>query len=232
MSSTKSSPSGGPRAPKRSSLPFVVLGAIVVVAFAIALLASGGDDGDDDGGDTATGDTAGEGSESGSGELLATAGISVTGDDLAPIGDGGDDPAVGTPAPTLEGVDPTGQGTAVEYDEPTLLAFLAHWCPHCQAELPQLVALADEGALDGMDAVVVLTGTDETAPNYPPAPWLEREGWSGRVILDDEGQSAAQAFGLTSYPYLVLVDGDGEVIARNAGELGLEGLRELVAQAG
>ncbi|HEY1117001.1 MAG TPA: TlpA disulfide reductase family protein [Acidimicrobiales bacterium] len=233
MSSTKSSPSGGPRAPKRSSLPFLVLGAIVVVAFAIALLASGGDGGDDDGADTATGDTTtGAGSESGAGELLATAGISVAGDDLAPLADGGDDPAVGTPAPTLEGVDPTGQGTSVEYDEPTLLAFLAHWCPHCQAELPQLVALADEGALDGMDAVVVLTGTDETAPNYPPAPWLEREGWSGRVILDDEGGSAAQAFGLTSYPYLVLVDGDGEVIARNAGELGLEGLRELVAQAG
>src|SRR3546814_8262437 len=164
--------------------------------------------------------------------LFRSAGISVTGDDLVPRADGGDDPAVGTPAPTLEGVDPTGQGTSVEYDEPTLLAFLAHWCPHCQAELPQLVALADEGALDGMDAVVVLTGTDETAPNYPPAPWLEREGWSGRVILDDEGGSAAQAFGLTSYPYLVLVDGDGEVIARNAGELGLDGLRELVARAG
>lgn len=216
--STTQRPDGPVRA-RRSYTPFIVLGVILVVAVGIALLASsGGDDSADGGVD--------------GGELLATAGISASGAQLPPLPESGDDPATGTAAPTLEGVSPAGQGTAVAFDQPTLIAFMAHWCPHCQAELPQLVALADEGALDGMDAVVVLTGTDETAPNYPPAPWLEREGWSGRVILDDEGQSAAQAFGLTSYPYLVLVDGDGEVIARNAGELGLEGLRELVAQAG
>ena len=223
MSSTKTAPSGGPVAPKRSYLPFIVLGAIVLVALGIALLASGGDDGGD--ADTATdGGTA-------SGELLATAGITVDGEQLPALPETGDDPAVGTAAPTLEGVDPTGQGTVVEYEEPTLIAFLAHWCPHCQAELPQLVELAEEGGLDGVDPVVVLTGTDEAAPNYPPAPWLDREGWTGRVILDDEGGSAAGSFGLTSYPYLVLVDADGNVIARNAGELGLDGLREFVAQA-
>ena len=234
MSTTKTPPSGGPGARKRSYLPFVVLGAIVAVAFAVALLASGGDDdsaGDTTAGDTATGDTTGD-VDTPAGELLATAGISIVGDDLPPLPDGGDDPAVGTPAPTLEGVDPTGQGTTVEYEEPTLVAFLAHWCPHCQAELPQLVALAEEGALEGIDPVIVLTGTDQAAPNYPPAPWLDREGWTGRVILDDDGGPAALAFGLTSYPYLVLVDADGNVIARNAGELGLEGLRDFVAQAG
>ena len=203
----------------RSYTPFIVLAAIVAVALGVALLASGSDDDSADGGPA-------------SGELLATAGITVRGEQLPPLGADGEDPAVGSPAPTLEGVDPTGQGTTVEYERPTLLAFLAHWCPHCQAELPELVTLADEGALDGMDAVVVLTGTDESAPNYPPAAWLEREGWDGRVILDDDGSPAAGAFGLTSYPYLVLVDADGEVIARNAGELGLDRLRDFVAQAG
>ncbi len=222
MSSTKAP--GDARNPivrTRSYLPFVVLAAIVAVALGIALLASGGDD-----------DGAGTAADTASGELLATAGITVGGDQLPPYDAEGDDPAVGTAAPTLEGVDPTGQGTTVEYDQPTLVAFLAHWCPHCQAELPELVTLAEEGALDGMDAVIVLTGTDEAAPNYPPAAWLEREGWDGRVVLDDDGSPAAAAFGLTSYPYLVLVDADGEVIARNAGELGLEGLRDFVGQAG
>ena len=59
---------------------------------------------------------------------------------------------------------------------------------------------------------------------------VEREGWTGRVLLDDEGSPAASAFGLTSYPYLVLVDGDGNVVDRNAGRLGLDGLREFVGQ--
>lgn len=221
-SSTKPQPRD-PVAAKRSYTPFIVLGAIVVVALAIALLASGG--GDDDA-DTATGGGAA------SGELLATADIRVRGAPLPPRPEGGDDPAAGAAAPTLEGVDPTGEATTVEYGQPTLVAFLAHWCPHCQAELPELVALAEEGALDDMDAVIVLTGTDESRPNHPPAPWLEEEGWTGRVILDDERGSAASGFGLTSYPYIVLVDADGEVVARNAGGLGLERLRQFVGQAG
>jgi cytochrome c biogenesis protein CcmG/thiol:disulfide interchange protein DsbE len=215
-SSTKTVRPSARRSPQRSYTPFIVLGAIVVVALGNALLATGGDD---DGG-------------TGSGDLLATAAITVRGAPLPPLPEGGADPAAGTPAPTLEGVDPTGQGTEVAYEQPTLVAFLAHWCPHCQAELPELVALAEEGALDDMDAVVVLTGTDETRPNHPPAPWLEEEGWTGRVILDDEGGPAASAFGLTSYPYVVLVDADGDVIARNAGGLGLDGLRQFVRQAG
>ncbi len=221
--STRTSPDDGrsPIVTSRSYIPFVVLGAIVAIALAVALVAMGGDEDDD----VSAGDDA-------SGELLDTAGITARGGTLPPLAQGAQDPAAGMPAPTLEGVDPTGQGTTVEYDQPTLVAFLAHWCPHCQAELPELVTLADEGALDGMDAVVVLTGTDPGRPNHPPAAWLQREGWDGRVLLDDERGTAAGAFGLSSYPYLVLVDADGEVIARNAGELGLEGLREFVGQAG
>lgn len=216
--STTQRPDGPVRA-RRSYTPFIVLGVILVVAVGIALLASsGGDDSADGGVD--------------GGELLATAGISASGAQLPPLPESGDDPATGTAAPTLEGVSPTGQGTAVAFDQPTLIAFMAHWCPHCQAELPELVELAEAGGLDGIDAVVVLTGTDESAPNYPPGPWVDREGWTGRVLLDDADGTAASAFGLTSYPYLVLVDADGDVIDRNAGGLGLDGLRDFVGQVG
>ena len=172
-SSTKPARPRGGKAAKRSYTPFIVLGAIVVIAFGIALLASAGDD------------------ESGD-DQLATAAVTVRGDQLPPLPEGGGDPTVGTPAPTLEGVDPDGQGTQVTYDEPTLVAFLAHWCPACQAEVPELVALAEEGGLDDLDVVAVLTGTDASAPNHPPGAWLDREGWTGRVLLDDEGSPAAE----------------------------------------
>ena len=225
MSSPNPVPSGGPVARRRSYTPFIVLAVIVAVALGVALLASS----DDDDADTTAADAGGA---TASGELLATAEVEVGGQTLPPLPDGGDDPALGMPAPTLQGVDPSGDPAAVEYEQPTLIAFLAHWCPHCQAELPELVALAEEGTLDGIDAVVVLTGTDEARPNHPPGPWLDREGWTGRVVLDDEGGPAASAFGLTSYPYLVLVDADGQVVDRNAGELGLEGLGDFVGQVG
>lgn len=214
---TASGPSTG-----RSPLPWIALAVVVVVAVVVALLASGGDDSGDDGTDAAS---------SSGGEALATAEVTVAGGALAPLG-GGEDPAAGEVAPTLEGVAPDGTPITVEPSgEPTLLAFLAHWCPHCQAELPRLVDLAESGELEGLRPVVVLTGTDESAPNYPPADWLEREGWTGEVLVDDDGAPAAQAYGLTSYPYLVLLDGEGRVIARSAGELGEEGLRAFVDQA-
>jgi len=200
-------------APRKTILPVVALVVAGLVAVGVALLA-GGDEGD------------------GGGDVLATAEVTVRGDPLPPLADG-PDPAVGSPAPGLEGVSEQGNPTTVEpTGEPTLLAFLAHWCPHCQAELPRLVDLAEEGALDGVRTIAVLTGTDESRPNYPPAAWLEREGWAGEVLLDDADQPAAAAYGLTSYPFLVLLDADGEVIARSAGELGAAGLQELVAQLG
>lgn len=202
--------------PRRSLLPFVVVAVVAVIAIGVAVLLSSGDDGGSDG------------------EALATAGITVRGDPLPELPASGDDPAVGMPAPTLEGVSPDGTPTNVDFegDEPTLLAFLAHWCPHCQAELPNLVTMAEEGQLDDVRPVVVLTGTDEAAPNYPPGPWIEREGWTGPTILDDEAYQAGGAYGLSGYPYLVLVDADGNVLARSSGELGLEGLVTFVERAG
>jgi len=204
----------GPRE-RRSWLPWIALAVVVVVAVAVALLASDGD-----GGDATVDDGA-----------LATAEVSVAGEPLPPLEEG-DDPAVGAEAPTLEGVAPDGTPTTVEpTGEPTLLAFLAHWCPHCQVELPRIVDLAEAGELDELRTVVVLTGTDEAAPNHPPAAWLDREGWTGEVLVDDADTPAARAFALSSYPYLVLLDGEGRVVARSAGELGEDGLRAFVAQA-
>ncbi len=46
-------------------------------------------------------------------------------------------------------------------------------------------------------------------PNFPPADWLQDEGWSGDVLVDDESMTAATAYGLAGYPFLVMLDADG-----------------------
>ena len=52
--------------------------------------------------------------------------------------------------------------------------FLAHWCPHCQAEVPLLSPyLAGDDAPEGLQTVAVSTGVDSTRDNYPPDQWLE-----------------------------------------------------------
>lgn len=118
-----------------------------------------------------------------------------------------------------------------------VIAFLAHWCPHCQAEVPRLVELADaQGDLDGVELVAVATRSDDRRPQFPPGEWLAGEDWPGRVMVDsdaapDEAPAALAAYGVSSFPFLVAVDADGEVVARAAGEQGTDGLRALFEAA-
>jgi cytochrome c biogenesis protein CcmG/thiol:disulfide interchange protein DsbE len=155
--------------------------------------------------------------------------VAVEGTALAPLPRSGTDPAVGTEAPIVAGIDADEAPTAIGGPgEPTIVAFLAHWCPHCNAELPILVDLQEDGTFDGVRTVAVLTGTNSAAPNYPPVSWLDDAGWSGDVLLDDESSTAAGAYGLTSYPLLVALDADGAVVARTSGERSAE---EVAAMA-
>lgn len=155
--------------------------------------------------------------------------IATQGEPLPELPDGGDDPAVGRPAPQLEGTNAEGTPVRVgQGGEPTVVFFLAHWCPHCQDEVPEIVALMEEGQLDGVRVVGVLTGTDRAAPNHPPVAWLERESWTGEVILDDEQGTAARAYGLSGYPFAVYLDADGTVVTRTSGAIGGEGILQRV----
>jgi thiol-disulfide isomerase/thioredoxin len=143
-----------------------------------------------------------------------------------------DDPAVGQPAPQIDGEAPDGTSERLgEAGQPTLAVFLAHWCPHCQAELPLLVELEADGAFDGVRLVAVLTGTDPAAPNFPPTAWLDEEGWRGEVILDDRSAAAASAYGVGGYPFLVAIDAEGDVVARSSGEVPAEDVEALAAAA-
>jgi cytochrome c biogenesis protein CcmG/thiol:disulfide interchange protein DsbE len=147
--------------------------------------------------------------------------VAVSGQALPQFSDPTADPAIGMPAPSVSGVDFNGQ--AVEFTPgqgPAVLVFLAHWCPHCQSELPVLAAWQEANPdMLGLEMYAVATGTANTEPNYPPGPWIEREGWAGSVIMDDQNYTAAKQFGLTKYPYFVVVDSDGLVQLRTSGGL-------------
>lgn len=155
--------------------------------------------------------------------------VTVDGTPLPRFTSTADDPAIDTAAPVLQGR--AADGTAVSVGgagRPTMIAFLAHWCPHCQRELPLLVQLMARGDLHGVRVVAVLTGTNPDAPNFPPVAWLRRARWKGDVLLDDDTTDAALSYGLSSYPFLVFLDSKGNVVARTVGELPA---KEVVALA-
>lgn len=159
--------------------------------------------------------------------------VTVTGDVLPAFDSAANpDPAVGMLAPVLSGKGFTGNVVSTEpTGTPTLLVFLAHWCPHCQAEVPLLVEWEKSGTMpNGIDVIGVTTGTDSANPNYPPSEWLARENfpatWS--VLTDSADTAGGNAFGLAGYPYFVLVGGDGKVLWRSSGEVPMDELTATI----
>ena len=144
------------------------------------------------------------------------------------------DTAIGLPAPVVSGKGFT--GTEITTDgagTPTLLVFLAHWCPHCQREVPLLVEWEKDGKTPtGVDVIAVATGTDPANPNYPPSEWLAREEFPALwpVIADSADKKAANAFGLSGYPFFVLVDAQGKVFKRLSGEVPMDELTAIINQ--
>jgi thiol-disulfide isomerase/thioredoxin len=107
-----------------------------------------------------------------------------------------------------------------------LVVFLAHWCPHCNAEIPRLIEWKDSGAMPAdLGVVGVSTGARDDAPNWPPSQWVVDKAWPWPVMADNEDQNAAVAFGVSGYPGLILLNGDGKVLARRSGEAGIDELK-------
>jgi len=145
--------------------------------------------------------------------------VTVTGDYLPVLPESGSDPAVGMTMPTMKGDDLQGNDLTIgPSGNPQMLVYLAHWCPHCQAEVPVLVEWMKNGGNGDVEVRGVTTGIDSNKPNYPPTTWLNDAGWTAPTLIDPTG-IAAEASGLSSYPYFIFLDDKGNVTSRTSGEL-------------
>lgn len=142
----------------------------------------------------------------------------------------GTDPAVGKKAPQVRGIDFARDPIAITHGRPTVIVFLAHWCPHCRNDVPAVTAwLKDRPVPPGIDFFAVSTWVDPSRPNYPPATWLEEENWPVPTLVDDEHSSVGEAFGLRGTPFWVVIGADGTVLGRVEAELGGPGLERVFA---
>ena len=161
----------------------------------------------------------------------ATTPIRVSGDTLPALDAGASsDPAVGLPIPTITGTDQSGEPMTIGPDDgPLALVIVAHWCPHCQAEIPRLVReITENGLPDGVNVVTLSTSINRAQPNYPPSAWLDRESWDQPTMVDDAKSTALAALGISSFPGFVFVDADGKVVSRTTGEIPMETWRQAL----
>lgn len=198
-------------------VPLLAVGAVIVVAWAAIALS----------GDGSAASSPPPAAAPDAGVVTGDAPV-ITGQSLATYDPATADAAVGELAPTLAGASFDGSRVTLGGSgRPAIVVFLAHWCSHCQAEVPQVQAWIDSGGVpDGVDVVSISTAADSAAPNYPPETWLAREGWTPPVMVDPTG-SIATAFGLSAYPYFVFVDADGTVAGRTTGEVPIADLQTV-----
>ncbi len=154
----------------------------------------------------------------------------VEGEALPVYATGEEDAATGVTAPSSQGADWNDNPVTIEPDgTPKIVVFLAHWCPHCQAEVPVIQQWIDEGNLpDDVEMISISTLANEVRDNFPPNEWLEEVGWTPPVMLDDEVGTLAVSYGLGATPMFMVLDGENTNLLRVSGELTTEGLDQLV----
>ncbi len=185
----------------------ILIGAVVVAAvIAVFISASGGNDKHDTAAEHETGT------------------VTVSGPPLPEFVSTRHDAAVGDTAPTLHGTNFSAAPVTIPANDGKAKAifFVAHWCPHCQAEVPRLAKwIQTHGIPAGLDIEIVSTRVDEAPNNYPPSAWLQRDGLGKLpIITDDTDYTAYYAYGGGGLPYIVYLDKDNKVVLRTEGEYG------------
>ena len=128
--------------------------------------------------------------------------------------------SVGLQAPSFSGPDQNSEIISLEKNgKSKILLFLAHWCPHCQAEVPVVQEYIDTFGLPAdVEVIGILTSIDRSRDNYPPHDWLVKEGWS-EIQIYDLDREIGTAYGLNAFPYWVTLDKELKVVNRVTGRL-------------
>ncbi len=96
-----------------------------------------------------------------------------------------------------------------------VLNFWATWCAPCRHEMPLLSALQDTMGGDDMEVVTIATGRN-------PLPGMQRFfdeiGVDNLPLHTDARQSLARSLGVLGLPVTIILDPDGNEIARMQGD--------------
>ena len=106
----------------------------------------------------------------------------------------------------------------------------AHWCPYCQEELPEVSEWWTENgdSFENVEVVSVTTSIDPSRGNEL-VPYLDDLQLPFPTLVDDDLAMATQ-LGVYAFPFWVITDGEGTVLYRSAGLMGMEQIESIAGQ--
>lgn len=115
---------------------------------------------------------------------------------------------------------------------PFIIDFFATWCKPCNRELDAISEVYEDWQQE-TGVKIIAVSLDQAHNINKVKPLVDNHGWDYEVLLDPNGE-LKHAFGIQMIPYVLIVDGQGNIVYRHQGytdgaELELiEKVRELV----
>ena len=114
------------------------------------------------------------------------------------------------------------QSNALRGESMTVVSLWSIWCEPCRRELPQL----QQYASDHPAVTVVALNLGDT-PEAVTA-YAAELGLTLPIAIDDEARISS-AIGVSSVPATVVINAEGDVVAKHLGEIDAKNLAELVS---
>lgn len=132
-------------------------------------------------------------------------------------------------APPFETVTVEGEAVSLAElrGEVTVVNFWATWCGPCRMEMPDIQAIYDDRADEGVQILAINRGESvETVAEFQ-----EEFGLTFPLLMDENEVITAEDYQILSMPTTFVLDADGVIVARHFGPVTEEQLNTFVDQA-
>ena len=99
--------------------------------------------------------------------------------------------------------------------KPFIISFFATWCKPCNRELDAIAEVYEDWQKE-TGVKVIAVSIDQAQNIKKVKPLVENHGWEYEVLLDPNSDFK-RALGIQIIPYVVIVDGKGNIVYKHNG---------------